>query len=183
MRVQHPFCVEKISKITWSGCWMSPTGRFLAISDYDECSTSFVDTKMMNRCGPDSNWVFEISSAAWSSTEDHIVTSSADGTLRKGGNIFKAPTLVAQSTQKLETAFLEFSPDDRFIASFYFNGAKLLDASNLSLICEYPGVWLHVAFHPFGNRVVFYSGHDLLLDVKIGDLGNVTVIKRQFNYQ
>lgn len=159
---------------------MSPTGRFLAITG-DGKTVSFFDSKTTNRCGPDLRVESRIGQVTWSSTEDHIVTNSYDGILRKWSNIFESPTLVAQSSQEHREAALEFSPDDRIIASFR-RGLKLWDASNLSLIWEYPGYWCHVAFHPLGNRIVFYSsGSYLPLDVNIEDLGNITATKLEFN--
>ena len=133
----------------------------------------------MNHCGPGLSLDDRIFSAAWSSTEDHIVTLFDDGILRKWSNIFEAPTLVAHSTQRHNNATFEFSPDDRFIASA-LGGAKLWDASNLSLIWEYTGYWNSITFHPLGKRLVFYSGRSSL-DVNIEDLGNITATERQFN--
>ena len=91
----------------------------------------------------------------------------------------ESPKFVAKSTQKHD-GVIEFSPDDRFIASFLNIGAKLYDASNLSLIWEHPGEWYDVAFHPLGNRIIFYGG-DSLLDVNIEDVGIITATKRESN--
>ena len=139
---------------SWS--WISPTGRFLAIDDSGIKSISFLETRTMNKCGPGLRAESEVGYVTWSNTEQHIVTRSHDGTLRKWSNILEAPVVVAQSAQGHETASLGFSPDDKFVASF-FEKAKLWDASNLSLIWEDPRVWPSVAFHPLGNRLVFYN--------------------------
>ena len=128
---------------------MSPTGRFLAIAGDDPQTLSFLDSNRTNRCGPDLRVESGIYDVTWSSTEDHIITLSDDGILRKWGSIFESPILVAQSTQKHEDAYIQSSPDDRLIAS-YFPEAKLWDALNLSLIWEYPGDWHYVGFHPLG---------------------------------
>ena len=145
---------------------MSPTGQFLAIRSDDRKSVSILDLKTMSPRGPGLRVNFEINWLALSSTGDQMVVRSNSGLLRTWSNILESPKFVARSTQKHEGAYLQFSPDDRFIASFYDDGAKLWDASNLSLIWEHPGVWWGVAFHPLGNRVVF-SYECSFLDVNI----------------
>ena len=171
------FSVETISTIP---CWLSPTGRFLVIKSDDERSLSILDSKTMNRCGPGLTAKLKTYSFAWSSTEDHIVISSPSGVLQKWSNILESPELVAQSTQKHERVDLKFSPDDRFIASFDV-GAKLWDASNLSLIWEYPGYWDSVAFHPLGKKMVFYNEYSLL-DVNNEDSENIMTTQHQISH-
>ena len=82
-RVQRMFGLETISKVLVGWCWMSPTGRFLAVSSNDEQTISFIDSKTTNQCGPDLRQESVMWSVAWSSTEDCVVTNSADGVVRK----------------------------------------------------------------------------------------------------
>ena len=164
---------------SWS--WMSPTGRFLAIGGDNRQQISFLETRTMSKHGHGLSTTSEVWSAAWSNAEEHIVTRSRDGILRKWSNILEAPVVVAQSTQRHENASLEFSPNDRFIASFRAT-AKLWDASNLTLIWEYLGGWGSVVFHPLGNRLVFSNWRRSVLNVNIEDLRNITATKHVLDF-
>jgi WD40 repeat protein len=171
--------VERISKVpACSNCWLSPTGQYLAIRSEDQKTISFWETRTMSRCGPDCETEPDVFQLAWSPTEKHIVTSSKDGVHRKWGDIFESAKLVAVSTQKHENAKIEYSPDDRLIASFD-RTAKLWDASNLSLVWQYSGYMsFSVAFHPLGRRVVFFDSAYLAIDVNAEDHGDITATER-----
>jgi WD40 repeat protein len=118
---------------------------------------------------------------AWASTEEYIVTTSEDGVIRKWSNLFECPTMYARSTQEHKNAALEWSPDDRLIASVSVNTAKLWDASNLSLLWECSGFWCHgTAFHSLGHRFFYFDGCDVC-DVNIEDTGNCVDIWRKLD--
>jgi WD40 repeat protein len=124
----------------------------------------------------------DVSELAWSPTEKHIVTYSSNGVLRKWSNIFESPKIVAGSTHNHNYVTLEYSPDDRLIASFFLRTAKLWDASKLSLVWEYSGdKYSSVAFHPSEHRVFFFNGLSVD-DVNVEDLGNITVTKRSLDF-
>lgn len=174
--------VEAIVPFNGDG-WLSPTGRFLATRSEDRKTISFWELKTMSRCGPDLKMESEVWSIAWSPTEKHIATSSKDGALQKWGDIYESAKVVAESTQEHRRAGLEYSPDDRLIASVS-RTAKLWDASNLSLVWEYPGDWVcfsSVAFHPFGHRVVLVSGNPVV-DVNVEALGDITATERGLDF-
>ena len=77
---------------------------------------------------------------------------------------------------------MEFSLDDRLIASFW-GTAKLFDASNLSLIWEDAGVWPSVAFHLVENRLVFSNWLGTVLDMNIEDLGNISATEHKLDFK
>lgn len=126
----------------------------------------------MTGCGPDLKVDSDVYRLAWSATEKHIVTLSHDGILQKWNNIFNSATLFTKSVQKHEYARLVYSPDDRFIVTDDFETAKLWDASNLSLLWNYPRRWSSIVFHPLGRRVfLFYRGIVSDINVNIREYG------------
>lgn len=183
MQSETTLAIEKVTILPDSRCWLSPTGRFLATRAVDLKTISFWEARTMSKCGPGLNMEFEVDRVAWSPTEKHIVTCSADEVLRKWSNIFVLPKLVAKSSRKHKDANLEYSPDDRLIASFSIGEAKLWDASNLSLVWEYSGYgYSSVAFHPLGQRVVFLNRSSVVLSVNVEDLGDITTTIRMLDF-
>ena len=92
---------------------------------------------------------------AWSSTEEYIVTSNRDGNLQEWGNIFESSSIYAQYMAEPDPATLEYSPDDRFIASMNNQSTRLWDALNLHPIWEYKGCCNLAAFYPSMTKLVF----------------------------
>lgn len=169
--IEEPACVMR---------WLSPAGRFVATLFGDQRTISFWETRSMRRCGPDLEVESIVYSAAWSHSEGHIVIVLLDGILRTWSNISESATIIAQSTQGHIGGSPEYSPDDNLIASVGNDTVKLWDASSLSLIWEYAGVGLSVAFRPLGYRVVFFGGRSVI-DVNLEDLANISAIERKID--
>lgn len=162
--------------------WLSPSGQFLATRTDDARTMSLLETKTMTRCGPDLIVNHGVGAVAWSSTEDTIVTRAEDGILRTLSNVFELATIIAQSTQKHEYASVEYSPDDRLIASVGYEKAKLWDASNLSLIWESSGYLCYsVAFHPLEHKFLVIRGFSVV-NANVEDLGTITSTKRKIDF-
>jgi WD40 repeat protein len=162
--------------------WLSPSGQFLATRTDDARTMSLLETRTMSRCGPDLIVDHEVGAVAWSSTEDTIVTRAADGILRNLSNVFESATIIVQSTQKHEYASIEYSPDDRLIASIGYEKAKLWDASNLSLLWESSGYLCHsVAFHPLEHNFFVIRGFSVV-NANVEDLGTIASTKRKIDF-
>ena len=51
------------------------------------------------------------------------------------------------------------------------------------MLWEHENNWIYAAFHPSGNRVIFYSHSESLLVVNIEDLDNITFVQRRLSYR